>query len=269
MRKQVVVITKLHPKDLRPKTRHIHHQTLKEVLLFLTSLKIRYRLLDRNHLHRTLQTDLIITVGGDGTALAASHFAGHSPLFGINSAPETSTGFFCLANPKNYRRYLKQILFGKRRPLLLPRLAAYLNGKKLKPYGINELLFASKLQGETARYLIQIGNHREGHKSSGVWVATGTGSTAAIYSAGGKKDSLLTKRLQYKVREPFRFPKNHYRFLGGFLKRGEKIKLIAEIGQGMVFIDGAKWHYPVPKGGVIKVVGGKAPLKIYLDRVTK
>lgn len=267
--KQVVVITKLKRKDIRAKTRHIHHQTLASVLKFLDSLSIKYRVMDRSLLTRAIQVDLILTVGGDGTALAASHFAGHSPLFCINSAPATSTGFFCRAKPDTFRRELKQILTGRRHPVQIPRLAVYLNGRKLKPYGLNDVLVASKLQGETTRYRIQIGGRKgrcskEEHKSSGVWIATGAGSTAAIHSAGGKKDSPFSKRLQYKVREPCRFPKNHYGLLGGFVKTGETIKIVSEIRQGMVFIDGAKWRYPIPKHGILTVRGGVAPVNIYL-----
>lgn len=262
--KQVIVVTKLKRKDLREATQRIHRQTLQTVKKYLEDWAVTYRVVDRSRLKRTLKADLIITVGGDGTALAASHFAGHSPLFCINSAPQTSTGFFCQATPKNFPIRLQKILTGTIRPKKIARLAAYLSGKKLKPYGLNEVLFASKLQGETARYTLQIGQHMEYHKSSGVWVATGAGSTAAIYSAGGQRESPWTGRLQYKVREPCRFPKNHYRLLGGFIRPNQTIKLISEMNQGMVFIDGAKWHYAVSRGAVLTVRGGKAPIKIFL-----
>ncbi|MBI4223846.1 MAG: NAD(+)/NADH kinase [Deltaproteobacteria bacterium] len=262
--KQVIVVTKLKPKDLRKATRHIHNQTLQSVKKFLNGLRVRYRVLDRSRLQGPLKTGLVIAVGGDGTALAASHFAGTSPLFCINSAPLTSTGFFCRATARNFRPRLKKILEGKIRPKSLPRLAVYLNGRKLKPFGLNEVLFASKLQGETARYTLQVGRRREYHKSSGVWVATGAGSTAAIYSAGGKKDSPAQGRIQYRVREPCRFPKSRYRLLGGFVRAGEAVKIISGMNLGMVFIDGAKWHYPVPHQAVLTVRGNAAPLKIFL-----
>lgn len=262
--KQVIVVTKLSPKALRPQTKHIHRQTLRNVLRYLKTLPLSLRVFDRSRIQKPLRADLILTVGGDGTALAASHFAGQTPIFGINSAPQTSLGFFCLANPANFRRFLKQILNGKRKPLSIPRLETRLNGRRLKPYGLNELLFASRLQGETARYLLQIGNHKEEQKSSGVWVATGAGSTGAIHSAGGKKGSPFSKKLQYLVREPCRFPRNHFQLLRGFPNASQTIKITSQMRAGMVFIDGGKWHYKVPKGGVISVRGGMSPLKIFL-----
>lgn len=262
--KQVIVVTKLSPKALRLQTKHIHRQTLREVIRVLKTLPLSFRVLDRNRIQKPLRADLILTVGGDGTALAASHFAGQTPIFGINSAPQTSLGFFCLAGPGNFRRFLKQILNGKRKPLSIPRLEARLNGKKLKPYGLNELLFASRLQGETARYLLEVGSKKEEQKSSGIWIATGAGSTGAIHSAGGKRGDPFSKKLQYLVREPCRFPKNHFQLRRGFLNARKKIKIISQMREGMIFIDGGKWHYKVPKGGVISARGGAAPLKIFL-----
>src|SRR3989338_5176036 len=118
--KQVAVVTKLQAKDIRPQTRHTHHKTLKEVTRFLETRGVRYRILDRSRLKNIIRADLIITVGGDGTVLAASQHSNNIPVFGINSAPQTSTGFFCLAGPKNFKRHLKKIMTGKRKPKLIP-----------------------------------------------------------------------------------------------------------------------------------------------------
>jgi len=262
--KQVVVVTKLHFHDLRKTTKHIHKETLKEVIHLLESLDVRFRVVDRNKLKNPLKTDLIITVGGDGTVLAASHFAGSALLFGINSAPQTSTGYFCHANPKNFKRRLKEIFSGKRKPVELPRLEIRISGVKLPYCALNDMLFACRLQGETARYQIRIGLKKEEQKSSGVWVATGAGSTAALYSAGGKKDSPFSKRIQYFVREPFHYPKNNYHLVKGFLRPGQKVTITSEMRSGMIFIDGGKLYFHVPRYAKVTARGGVRPLKIFL-----
>ncbi|MDO8494644.1 MAG: NAD(+)/NADH kinase [Deltaproteobacteria bacterium] len=262
--KQVIIVTKLHPNDLRPRSRHLHHQTLREVCHFLADHAVRYRIIDRKNLAKTVRSDLIITVGGDGTVLAASHYTLESPIFPINSAPTTSTGFFCRTNEKTFRPVLKRVLDGKIKPKPIPRLVTFVNGKKMRPYGLNEVLFASQLQGETSRYQIRVGSHEEEQKSSGIWVATGAGSTGAIYSAGSKKDSVNSERLQYWIREPFRYQKNQYKLRKGFLKTGETVSITSHMNQGMIFIDGARWHYKVKKNDRITVRGGQAPLKIFL-----
>lgn len=263
-RKQVAIVTKLRDFDLRPKTASVHRETLRKVGHFLKASGVQVRLYDRNRLCRPITADLILAIGGDGTAIATSHFADRTPLLGINSAPQTSIGFFCRANPSNFSRLLTSILQGRLKPKKVPRLEVTLNGKKFPYPGLNEVLLASELQGDTARYLLRIGHQEEEQKSSGVWVATGAGSTAVIRSAGGKKDSPFSKRLQYRVREPFCYPRHHYKLLHGFLKPGQTITLISQMHHGMIFMDGAKLHRRVPRHAKITVRGGMNPLTIFL-----
>lgn len=260
----MVVVTKLKWADLRPASKQIHRETLKKVLNFLKGMPLSYKVIDRSHLKRKIKADLILAVGGDGTVLAASHFTKDAPILGINSAPKTSIGFFCKATPRNFPKILRKILSGKIRPKSVARLEVRVNGKKFPYPGLNDLLLASRLQGDTARYRLRIGKLEEEQKSSGIWIATGAGSTAVIRSAGGKKDSPFTKRLQYLVREPFGYPKRHYQLLHGFLKPQESLTLISEMHQGMIFIDGAKLHLRVPPKARIVVRGGIKPLNIFL-----
>lgn len=262
--RQVAVVTKLNVTEMRKETRHTHLATLQNVKKFLSGLKVRVRIWNRNHLTHPLKADLILAVGGDGTVLAASHFTNQAPLLGINSAPKTSTGFFCLGNPQNFPKIIRDILEGRRKPRNVPRLEVFINGKKFPFAGLNDLLFASRLQGDTARYALKIGLQREEQKSSGIWVATGAGSTAAILSAGGKKDSPFSRRLQYKIREPLSFPKKRYQLLHGFLKPHQPLEIISNIRQGMIFLDGAKLHAHVPKNSRIVVRGGRQSLRIFL-----
>lgn len=262
--KQVSVVAKLRSPDLGKTARETHRETLKNVLDYLKTLPVRVRIIDRSRLSRKLKGDLILTVGGDGTVLAASHFAGRIPLLGINSAPQTSTGFFCLAAPANFREKILSVVTGRRKPISLFRLRVSIEGRPFPFPALNDILFASRLQGETARYTLQIGDIAETQKSSGVWVATGAGSTAAILSAGGKKDPLFSRRLQYKVREPFCFPQRRYQLPGGFLKPGQKLTLISRMKGGMIFLDGARLAGKVPKDGKVTIQGGQSPLKIFL-----
>ena len=229
----------------------------------LQKWNIRYTLINRVQFKKKIEADLVITVGGDGTVLAASHFVKQTPIFGINSAPMTSTGYLCVANPKNFERLLKKILAGKKKPLRIPRLEVSINQKKIPFLGLNDLLFACRLQGETARYTLQIGHHREFQKSSGIWVATGAGSTAALFSAGGKPFSMTSRKMEYWVREPFQY-KIRYRLLKGFVGPGQKITILPDMSHGMIFIDGGKIHYHVPKHARVTVRGGLKPLKLFL-----
>ncbi len=261
--KQVAVVTKFHTRDLRQTSRHTHRDTLKKVLKTLDTLHIAHTRIDRVQFKKIIDADLVITVGGDGTVLAASHFVKKTPIFGINSAPQTSTGYLCVAQPKNFEHLLKQIVQGQRKPLSIPRLEVSVDGQKIPYLGLNDLLFACRLQGETARYFLQVGRNKEFQKSSGVWIATGAGSTAAIFSAGGKPFSMASKKLEYWVREPFQY-KNRYHLVRGFVKPGTSITLLPDMHQAMIFIDGGKIHYHVPKNARITVRGGIKPLALFL-----
>ena len=46
--------------------------------------------------------DLVITIGGDGTALNTSHYITNGLMLGVNSAPGDSIGHFCHTHRQNF-----------------------------------------------------------------------------------------------------------------------------------------------------------------------
>ena len=241
-----------------------HRRAITTVAQVLKERGIGFTLKGRSHFKRPAKADLIISVGGDGTAIAAAHFARNIPVLGVNSMPGHSVGFFCSATPKTLGHSLKKIIRGIAKPKSLPLIETRINGKKIPILALNDILFASASPAETARYSIFVGKLREMQKSSGVWVAAGPGSTAAIASAGGRKMPINSDTLQFVVREPYIQRGKKLRLLGGNIKRGEKIKIISGTQDGMIFIDGPKTAYTVPFGGKVEVrVSGKK-LRIFL-----
>src|SRR5215510_9546789 len=63
--------------------------------------------------------DLVISVGGDGTLLGASHYVRGGMMIGVNSAPGDSVGHFCSANREDFAGRLDAILSLKWRPVKL------------------------------------------------------------------------------------------------------------------------------------------------------
>ena len=260
----VVVVAKRHLGESWHYPRKGQHEAVVAVLQALKKRDIRYQIRDRKFLRKKLNADLIITVGGDGTLLAASHHSGQIPLLGVNSMPAASTGFFCKATTKTFPQMLDKMIAGTLQPRLLYRIRVKIGKKTIPVFALNDVLFASGIAGDTTRYILQIGQKKEFQKSSGVWVATASGSTAAIYSAGGKKESLRSKRLQYKVREPFRYPKPRYKNLHGFVPPPTKITILSKTDDSMVFLDGPSCRYSVPFGTKVTLQGGVTPLPIFL-----
>src|SRR5262249_19628501 len=67
------------------------------------------------------EASLIVTVGGDGTLLAASHHIGKTPILGVNSSPRSSVGFFCVSNIDNVGSMLARALQGRLPSMRLSR----------------------------------------------------------------------------------------------------------------------------------------------------
>ena len=70
---------------------------------------------------------------------------------------------------------------------------------------------------ETTRYELQFNKKVEEHKSSGLWLSTAIGSTAAISAAGGQELAFDSQLSQYIVRELYK-PKGYVepRLVQGF-----------------------------------------------------
>ena len=153
--------------------------------------------------------DLVITVGGDGTVLGASHQIGKSgALLGVNSAPGSSVGFFCAATKGTVRSTLEAAVAGKLRGVTLSRMRVEVNDRLLHNRVLNEALFCHACPAATSRYILRVGRpdgtfDEEEQKSSGVWIGPAAGSTGAQRSAGGSVLALTSKKIQFVVREPY------------------------------------------------------------------
>lgn len=266
--KHAIIVAKIHPKELWHYPRLPHREVLKKVCAHLQERRITYQVIDRKNLRlktgKKLKADILITVGGDGTVLTTSHYAGDIPILGLNSSPKTSTGFFCLATPPTFKKILDNILLGRRRVQKIPRLKVWIGSKRVPFLVLNEALYANLLPGDTARYLLCVKHRKELQKSSGVWVATGAGSTAAIYSAGGKRIPMTSPKIQFRVREPFSYPKKTCKLTHGFLTTRQKLKITAQSGNAMIFLDGHALKIPVPQETIVSFQGGATPIKIFL-----
>ena len=89
------------------KAHEAHTDTLKHIESILKSKKLKYKKAYRARM-AALDTEdaLVITVGGDGTLLEASHRVQNSVILGVNSDPGRSTGSLCAAQKESF-----QVLF--------------------------------------------------------------------------------------------------------------------------------------------------------------
>lgn len=237
-----------------PSHQKTHLSSLERVEQALTKQGFSFRSLRREELRTEISEDFVITVGGDGTFLHASHFSHDQHLFlGINSVPQASHGAFCYTDAKNFEKALKALLEDKLSAGPLFRLQAKINGKKISTLALNDILIANPSPAGTSRYHLSVGAKKEEQKSSGIWIASPSGSSAAIRSAGGKTFPKHSEQFQFLVREPFLQGKSKMTLLKGVLKAGGKIRVRIHMTKGGLFVDGSHITYSLKQNDLVEI----------------
>lgn len=209
--------------------------------------------------------DIMISVGGDGTFLDASHFVDDIPILGVNSSKSSSFGHFCTGSQDNFAELLDKVISGELLPEKILRLDLNLNGKRLKQRVLNEILVAHTHPAATSRYLFTIDSIKEEQRSSGIWIGTPAGSTGSLRSAGGQIQSIIDNEFQYVVREPCVRPGEADKLLHGFVRRDQTMEVVSQMRTGAIFVDGQHIEYPFPMGDKLLVSASKNDLNAYVD----
>ena len=181
----------------------------------LSRLGVAYDAVCRGGMSARHRYGLVVALGGDGTVFAAARHVGSVPVMGINSDPASSLGLWACADRHSFERLLGLAIEGRLARTVLSRMEVRVNGQVVSSRIFNDVLYAHRNPAAMTRCRIEVGPREEDQKSSGVWVSTATGSTAAIRSAGGRRMPIESPLLQYLVREPFTWPRGEYRFTGG------------------------------------------------------
>jgi len=206
--------------------------------------------------------DLVVTVGGDGTLLAASHGIGETPVLAINSAPDFSVGFFCGGRSGNVRETLERALDGKLQIAQLTRMQVEKNDTLLTKRVLNEVLVCCSSPAATSRYLLEHQGKTEEQKSSGIWIGPAAGSTAAQRSAGGRVLPLASKKLQFVVREPYTPAGESLKHERGLVPPGESLAIRVKMGDGRIFVDGPHEVYLATTGDLLRFCASDEPLRL-------
>jgi NAD+ kinase len=260
---------------------HIDHtETIEEVRQSLADLGAETEWHDRPHHFRVESPcDLVVTVGGDGTLLGASHGIGPDvPLLGVNSSPDHSIGFFCAARKGRVREALAAALEGTLERVTLTRMRVELNGHALHDRVLNEVLFCHSSPAATSRYILRLLAHEaaatpsalartrvlaeQEYKSSGLWVGPAAGSTAAQRSAGGIVLPLDSPDLQYVVREPYHPHGEPLKMTMGLVVGDQTLDVKSRMRQARVFLDGDHLVHDVTIGDVVTLRRSSEPLVV-------
>ncbi len=216
-------------------------------------------------LKRQLATaDFVISIGGDGTLLGASHYVRDALMLGVNAAPGDSVGHFCSVHRQNFAERLDAILALQWRPVELARLQVVLDGRVLPELALNDVLITHHCPAATTRYLLEVAGRVEEQRSSGIWISTAAGSTAGIGSAGGRRMPLRSRRIQFLVRELYREPHRAYELTRGFVPPAAGLTIASKMPDGRLFIDGARTQYQFPFGARAHIKVAEQSLKLFL-----
>ena len=223
-----------HSSVTKVKVAHDEHmETLEQLLKALDRRGVEHREVVRADLEGRIKgVDMVISVGGDGTFLDASHHIDTLPLLGINSSRSSSFGHFCLGNLKNIEQVLNDIESDSIKTIKLLRLELLLNGKVLPDLVLNEVLIAHSNPAATSRFIVHLRGMTEEQKSSGIWVSTPSGSTGSLRSAGGTVLPIDDQRYQYIVREACMRPNEKWQLVRGILDRHEEMRFVSQTRTG-------------------------------------
>lgn len=241
-----------------------HTRSLSKTVETLDALGLEVTVLPRHQVENTQGYDLVIAVGGDGTVLDISHKIEDIPLLGINSDPVKSIGYFCAGTADDFPGLFEKLTENSWEPARLMRFRVALNGIPNSYPILNDILIAHENPAAVTDVILSVGEFPpETQKSSGIWVSTAAGSTAAMRSAGGYVMPLESRDIQYLVREPCPPHLGAYRHLKGIRPIQSPLSFTSRMQSGRVYLDGPHVSLPFRLGDVITLVDSAPDLTIY------
>lgn len=207
--------------------------------------------------------DLVMPIGGDGTALSVSHqVRDDTPMLGVNSAPSFSVGYLAGTTAAGLEARLEDLSSDRIEPLTVQRLGLTIGKTPVQAPIMNDALFCANNPGVMTRYRLTWPDGEELQRSSGVWVSTPAGSTGALASAGGPILPLTARQFAFLAREPYSPPGEAVRLKSAVLVKEDRLSLECRIHEASVFVDGAHQVHPIPFGQTVHFTLHDRPLRL-------
>ena len=257
----------------------VNSQALADVQAMLSARGVKVTTRTRRPLSWKGDKDLVISLGGDGTLMeVAWRLKSRPPLMGLNSDPRKSVGALCAGAVEDLPGLLDRLEAEELRPSSLNRIRVRLNGQEVIGPCLNDVLFAHLCPAGLSRFEMAIlpsdqvweaplgpDGPFQLYRCSGIWIASGAGSTAAIRSAGGEVMSSDSRDLQFLVREPYthhKQPPPHP--LRGQVKPGQALVLVSRLREGRIWADGADHSLALTFGQRLVLDNHPEPLSLIM-----
>ena len=240
-----------------------HAVVLARIVADLSDVPVREKVVDQLDAHDADQADLIVTVGGDGTVFAVNALRATRPVITVNSDPSRSVGHFTRCTVEGFRALFVAWQAGTTRIEPIARLQVTSGDGDGMPHRIlNDCLFTSRNPAAITRYVLDADGASERQQSSGVWIATAAGSTAAIRSAGLEPPLAPGQEaLLFKVREPFQ-GRGIARILDGRQLPPRGLALTATMPGIDLYLDGPHRRVPLAYGATARFAPCPEPLPL-------
>ncbi|MDE3269335.1 MAG: hypothetical protein OYH77_03515 [Pseudomonadota bacterium] len=275
---QLQTLTALADKGIAAAAKHRHalqqadqeHQACVEkitsVLRGLPNLQLSIHKINSNTSCPDGAFDLVFAVGGDGTVLYANHAlpSEQGLIVGVRSS-RGSVGHLCAYDYRRLDLLAAAVQQNKFKATSLQRLQALITTAAHQEHTsavLNDFLFANSNPAATTRYMLNFRKQWETHKSSGIWVATAAGSSAALRAAGGKAMAITTNKLQFLVRELYQ-PLTSDMRSAEFDCEQDMFKIVSLCDAAMLSLDGQYRMLTINYGDTI-VFRPAPPLRISL-----
>ena len=208
-------------------------------------LRWRRSRVDRGDLSRFVfePTDLVVALGQDGLVANVAKYLAGQRVLGINSDPERYDGILVPHTPAAAKHLITAAAGGACETEDRTMVEATLDdGQRL--LALNEI-FVGHASHQSARYFVRCGVRAERHSSSGLIVATGTGSTGWAHSIHTQRrlelalPSATDRRVAFFVREPFPSVATGTAVQDGVLTEEDALDVTSEMNDGgTLFGDG-------------------------------
>lgn len=219
----------------------------------------------KNRLSKTdfEKVNLVISIGGDGTFLSASHLVKNQLILGVNHDEKKSEGALTKINLSSLEKKLLEVLDGKFKIKEYTRVNAKIIKKDkciLAADALNEVYVGNVNPHHTSRYTLRYKNKIENQTSSGILISSGTGSSAWYKTMGGQLFSKTKKEIRFIVREPYSRRIHKTKITKGKIKKDENLEITSLTSHKILAIDSIK-TYKIKKGDKIIISLGR-PLRV-------
>jgi len=228
---------KLTDEELKEKYKHEHanlnailssHEAQINSRTKIKELLPYAEMIPMNKLKETTSYSLIISFGGDNSFTYTSHYAGDTPIIGINSDPLRSVGALCMWSSKDLEETIETILKEEYEIENWTRLKTTINDEKITS-ATSEYYFGEKQRKDMSRNTIEYRGKEYEQKSSGIIIATGAGSTGWYNSANrflfpeGNTFTKTEKKAVFINTEPYAYTRKIGELYAGEIREGEKL----------------------------------------------